>query len=237
LSADQRPASPARRDQRGQATVEFAVVAIIAILTLTGIIAGSFMYFQNEAVTNGARGGARWATVESNLYSSSSGTLTCEGGSPDSIVNQVKKATNVLPVNTAPLCAISNTELQQNPIDWSKANIVVDAYPNLSAPTCVTVTVTYKAQPLAIPVPGPITMQAHSSQPFITFSSSSTSTSASASQSCPAAHSPTTATSSGTTSSSTSVSTSTTSTTTSTTTTTTTKTSTTTSSTGGGGGD
>jgi hypothetical protein len=188
----------------GQTMVEFTVVAALAVLTLTGIIAGSFLYFQNESVTNGARAGSRYATLESSLYSSSSGTLTCEGGAPDSIVNQVRKAINIVPVNAAPLCAVSATQLQQYPVDNNKANIVVDALPSLSAPACVTVTVTYKAQPVAVPFTSPITLSAFSSMPFLLTSSSSTSSGTTTSSlACPTSHTPNWTTTSTTTTSTT----------------------------------
>ncbi|HZS15529.1 MAG TPA: TadE family protein [Candidatus Dormibacteraeota bacterium] len=215
-----------RRGHRGQTLVEFALVGTVAVFVLTGIIAGALLYFQNEAVGNGARSGSRYAAVESTLYSSSSGTVTCEGGSPDSIVDQVGKAMTTVPVNKAPLCAVSSTELQQTPVDPGKANIVVDALPSLAAPSCVTVTVTYRSQPIAVPMVGPITLEGFSSMPFLNTATSSSSTSSSASG-CPAPHTPLPASSSSTSTatSSTTASTSTTSTATTSTATTSTSTS------------
>lgn len=163
------------------------MVGTVTVLVLSGIIAGALLYFQNEAVSNAARSGARFAGVETTLYSSSSGTLTCEGGAPDSIVDQVGKGITIVPVNKAPLCAVSATELQQTPVDPDKANIVVDALPSLASPSCVTVSVYYRSQPIAVPMVGPILLGGVSSMPFL---SNGTSTSTSSSVSCPATHTP-----------------------------------------------
>lgn len=169
--------------------VEFAIILPVALLVILGIIVGSFLFFQSEAVTNGARGGARWATIESNLWAVS-GSTHCESGQPDWIANAVQKSANILPVNTAHLCAngASTTELVQTPTDPSKANIVVDATPSLAAPTCVTVSVTYKTTPLAIPFVSTITLRGYSSSPIPASSSSTTTTSTGIS--CPAPGSP-----------------------------------------------
>jgi Flp pilus assembly protein TadG len=170
---------------RGQSMVEFAFVFPIAILIILAILVGAWVFFQSEAVNNGARGGARMAGVEGNLYSSSTSTYTCEAGKPDTIVNAVKKSLNIVPLNMAPLCAYSTTELQQYPVDPTKANIVVDAWPSLIAPQCVTVTVTYKSKPMAVPLPSTLTLQGHSSIPVgaATVSGSSSTTT---SITCPA---------------------------------------------------
>jgi Flp pilus assembly protein TadG len=169
--------------------VEFAIVFPVALLVILGIIVGSFLFFQSEAVTNGARGGSRWATVESSLYVASGGNF-CESGNPDTIVNAVKKSANVVPVNTAQLCTVggSTTELVQTPNDPSKANIVVDATPSLAAPTCVTITVTYVASPLSVPFLKKVTLRGYSSSPIAASSSSTTTTTTSTSISCPAPH-------------------------------------------------
>ena len=45
--------------------VEFALIFPIALIVLFGAIAGSYLFFQSEAVNNGARGGSRWATIKS----------------------------------------------------------------------------------------------------------------------------------------------------------------------------
>jgi hypothetical protein len=170
--------------------VEFTIVFPVALLVILGTIAGSFLFFQSEAVTNGARGGARWATIETSLHVAS-GPNYCESGSPDTIVNAVKKSANILSINSAPLCTVggSTTELQQTPNDPNRANIVVDASPSLAAPTCVTVTVTYKANPLALPFMKQITLRGYSSSPVAASSSSTTTTTTTSSGlTCPAPH-------------------------------------------------
>lgn len=150
--------------------VEFALVLPLVLLFLLGVIAGSYLFFQNDAVGNGSRGGSRMATIESNLYSGVSPAPICEEGKPDTILNAVKNSANILPLNTGALCApvvsgvTSTTRLQQTSIDKTKAYIIVDAAPSLDKPACVTVTVIYNAPSL----PGPfrnITMVGHSGTP------------------------------------------------------------------------
>jgi Flp pilus assembly protein TadG len=170
--------------------VEFAIVFPVALIVIIGTIAGSFLFFQSEAVTNGARCGARWATIETSLYVAS-GPNFCESGNPDTIINAVKKSANILNVNTTALCTVggSTTELQQTN-DPTKANIVVDAIPSLASPTCITVTVTYKANPLSLPFRTQITLRGYSSAPVPSSSSSTTTTTTTTSTgiNCPAPH-------------------------------------------------
>ncbi|MEA2684490.1 MAG: hypothetical protein QOK05_2818 [Chloroflexota bacterium] len=155
---------PAASAADGQAAVEFTLVFPMVILLVVGMIAGSFMFFQSSGLTNGARAASRWATVESSL---NSGAGLCESGSPNTIVSEVTKAANIVQVNQGKLCAKngnSTTELVQPTYIPNKANIVVDAFPDLTNPECITVNITYTAPPLAPPFP-PILMQAHSSTP------------------------------------------------------------------------
>lgn len=53
----------ARRDQEGAAAVEFAIVAIVLIMLLTGIIQFGFTFFQYLEIVHAAREGARWASL------------------------------------------------------------------------------------------------------------------------------------------------------------------------------
>jgi hypothetical protein len=167
--------------------VEFALIFPIALTVLFGAIAGSYLFFQSEAVTNGARGGARWATIKSgSLYTlQSAGGPSCEAVSSDTIVDEVHKAANILALNTGRLCTpaivggYSTTQLRQ-PIDSSKAYIVVDAAPTLAIPQCITVTVVYAAPTLGKPFPQSITLAGHSGAPV----------GASASTTCPAGFTP-----------------------------------------------
>jgi Flp pilus assembly protein TadG len=164
--------------------VEFAIILPLVLLFLLGVIAGSFLFFQNDAVGNGARAGARMATIENNLYKGT-GPI-CEEGIPGSILNAVKAAANILPLNAGPLCAppagggYSTTRLQQTSIDKTKAYVIVDATPSLASPACVTVTVIYTPPKLPGPFAANITMVGHSGAPV----------GAGASASCPPAATP-----------------------------------------------
>jgi Flp pilus assembly protein TadG len=164
--------SPARKrrhgSDRGQTAVEFALIFPLVLAFVVGIISGSYLYFQNEAMNNASRAASRWATIEGSLNVTST---HCESGSPDSIVGQVQKTANIVPVNPNLLCAkvvspgvYSTTELVQVPYGASQANIVVDASPNLTNPECITVNITYTPPTLPGPFPT-IIMQAHSSAP------------------------------------------------------------------------
>lgn len=53
----------ARRDQEGAAAVEFAIVAIVLIMLLTGIVQFGFTFFQYLEIVHAAREGARWASL------------------------------------------------------------------------------------------------------------------------------------------------------------------------------
>jgi Flp pilus assembly protein TadG len=152
-----------RRRLSGQTAVEFALVLPLVLIFLSGVIAGSYLFFQNNAVGNGSRAGSRMATIESNLYKGTG--PYCEEGKPDTIVNAVKGAANILPLNSGALCATSPTRLVQNSIDMTKAYIIVDAAPNLGSPACVTVTVIYNAPSLPGPFATNITMVSHSGAP------------------------------------------------------------------------
>ena len=158
--------------------VEFALIFPIALIVLFGAIAGSYLFFQSEAVNNGARGGARWATIKSEssagyLYTTTGGGAPyCENNlSSTTIVTEVHKAANIVPLNLGRLCTpsvggglYSTTQLRQ-PIDNSKAYIVVDAAPTLALPSCITVSVVYVAPTLGKPFPPAITVEGHSGAP------------------------------------------------------------------------
>jgi Flp pilus assembly protein TadG len=167
--------------------VEFALIFPIALTVLFGAIAGSYLFFQSEAVTNGARGGVRWATINSSsLYTITTvGGPFCEAISTHTIVDEVHTAANILALNTGRLCTpalvvgYSTTQLRQ-PIDNNKAYIVVDAAPSLASPDCITVTVVYAAPTLGKPFPPSITLAGHSGAPV----------GANASTTCPAGFTP-----------------------------------------------
>jgi hypothetical protein len=172
-----------RRQRRGsvggQSLVEFAIVCPIAILIVLAILSGSWLFFQNEAVVDGSRGGARAASIEGpapgstapGLYTETplgSGTF-CESGYPTTIAYAVAHAAPQLSVNPSILCASvgSQTHMVAQTAAPGKASITVDATPSLSAPASVTVTVSFSAQGLAPPLNRSFTFTASSVQPML----------------------------------------------------------------------
>jgi len=166
------PRSRRRRATTGQSLVEFAIVCPIAIVAILGILSGSWLFFQNEAVTDGARGGARAAAIATSLYreTPSGSGVFCESGAPHTIAAGVSASAPQLPVDSALLCAPtgSTTHLQDTSgTPAGKAAITVDATPSLAAPTSVTVTVTYSAKGLAPPLTRTFTFTSASAQPVL----------------------------------------------------------------------
>ncbi len=51
------------RDEEGASAVEFALVAMILVLFLTGIVQFGYTFFQYLEIVHGAREGARWAAL------------------------------------------------------------------------------------------------------------------------------------------------------------------------------
>ncbi len=160
-----------RRAAAGQSLVEFAIVCPIALVVVFGILSGSWLFFQNEAVSDGARGGARAASIASSLYVADplvAGKF-CESGAPGTVAAAVGRAAPQLPVDPALLCTTSSTthlqDLAGTPA--GKASVTVDATPSLAAPTAVTVTVTYGAMGLAPPLTRTFTFTASSVQPVL----------------------------------------------------------------------
>src|ERR1700676_4898677 len=99
-----------RRDSRGQSMVEFALVFPIAIVLCLGIISGSYLFFQSSTLSDGARAGARMATLETSLQDTSpTGCVLCLSGSGEStaattIEAAVAKAAPQLVINSNRLC-------------------------------------------------------------------------------------------------------------------------------------
>jgi len=150
--------------------VEFAIVGPIALMILFGLISGSWLFFQHEAVSDGARAGARAASIETSLYQQSGGSGPyCESGAPGMIASAVAAAAPNMPVNRAALCAPagSTTHLQQQPSGSGLAAITVDASPSLAAPTSVQVTVTYSAKGMAPPFTHTFNFSSSSAQPVL----------------------------------------------------------------------
>ncbi|HEX3605419.1 MAG TPA: TadE/TadG family type IV pilus assembly protein [Candidatus Dormibacteraeota bacterium] len=158
-----------RRRGRGQSLVEFAIVCPIALVVVLGILSGSWLFFQNEAVADGARGGSRAAAIATSLYQQTGGTGPfCESGSPGTVAAAVQRAAPQLPVNQGTLCApTGNTTHLQQTAAAGKASVTVDATPSLAAPTAVTVTVAYSAQGLAPPLTRTFTFTFASTQPIL----------------------------------------------------------------------
>jgi Flp pilus assembly protein TadG len=161
-----------RGDATGQSLVEFAIVCPIALVMVLGILSGCWLFFQNEAVSDGARGGARSAAIASSLYAETpagSGRF-CESGAPGTVAAAVASAAPQMPVDPALLCAPagSTTHLQNlGGTPAGKASITVDATPSLAVPTAVTVTVSYGARGLAPPLTQTFTFTAASVQPIL----------------------------------------------------------------------
>lgn len=53
----------AKRSDEGASAVEFAIVAIVLILLLTGIVQFGYTFFQYLEIVHAAREGARWASL------------------------------------------------------------------------------------------------------------------------------------------------------------------------------
>ncbi len=162
MTARRRHAPPA---EAGQSLVEFAIAAPVTLLIIFGLIAGSLLFYNNVALTDGASAGARMATIESPLVQVG-GTGFCETGVPETIARAVAAGAPDLAVNRAPLCASSatSTRLTQPPAS-GEVDITVTASPDVSAPTSVTVMLTFTERSLAPPFTGSVTMRASSTDP------------------------------------------------------------------------
>ncbi|MGO9876126.1 MAG: TadE/TadG family type IV pilus assembly protein [Acidimicrobiia bacterium] len=134
-------------DESGQAMVEFALVVPIVLALLFGVITICFLGFQNSSLHNAASAGSREASIETSLLTPTGGEY-CESGQPEAIEQAVVHAAVGLPVNTAPLCATSQsaTQLTQTPNVANQVNITVTCVDNCATPTDVNVTVSYNAQ-------------------------------------------------------------------------------------------
>ena len=125
---------PARQHGRhGQAAVEFALAMPVFVLILFGLVTSSVLIFQHESVTNGAREGARAATLQFACLSSypvatpyghyicavAAPTCPASGGhlkeqappGVQEIVTAVRSVATGIPVSSNPLCQTSATGL------------------------------------------------------------------------------------------------------------------------------
>jgi Flp pilus assembly protein TadG len=158
-----------RRDETGATLVEFALIAPLVFLLIFGMIAGSFLAFQNASLHDGATAGARMASIETNLVVQESPTMYCESGSPTPIEKAVSGAAPLVTVNPAPLCASSSTatQLTQSPAVAGDVNITITCGGTCAAPTSTTVTLAFKAQGIVAPFGLTYNMTAVSQDPVL----------------------------------------------------------------------
>lgn len=134
---------------RGQALVEFALIAPVLLTILLAIIGSAWIFFQYEALSNAAQSAAREALIETSLLTATG----CASGVPMSIPAAAQRAAGVVPVDPQPLCqsATQPTELVQAPGPAGSAVITITAHPGLGAGqfTSVTATVGLTVQPIA----------------------------------------------------------------------------------------
>jgi len=155
-----------RRSETGATLVEFALVAPLVFLLIFGLIAGSYLAFQNASLHDGATAGSRMASIESNLVVQDAPNEYCESGTPTPIEKAVSGAAPLVAINPNALCATSSTatQLTQTPVAGD-ANITVTCGGNCGAPTSITVTLTYKAKGIAAPFGLTYNMTATSQDP------------------------------------------------------------------------
>lgn len=94
-----RRATPPHRGQRGAAAVEFALVVPILLAIVFGIINFGFLMTQKAALSNAARAGARYATV--NAYT---GNHTCQ-----QVVDKVRSESSTLGITNLTQVAVEVT--------------------------------------------------------------------------------------------------------------------------------
>jgi Flp pilus assembly protein TadG len=146
-----------RSRERGQSTVEFALVFPVFCALMFGLIAGGILFFQATAVSSAAQGGAREALVESALDS----TGSCESGLPTPIEVATQHAANIVPVDSNPLCQEGTTTTATSFCSYGEAATLVQtpkagdatielcAEGGLDTPKYFKVKVSYLVTPLA----------------------------------------------------------------------------------------
>jgi hypothetical protein len=163
--------------------VEFALVFPIAMVLCMGIIAGAYLFFQSSAVSDGARGGARMASIETSLQdASATGGGKCASGSGESLLpmpigSSVSLAAPQLRINPNQLCRNAAFvaspahpyELTQASAGGGFANIIVDVtYDTTKNPvalSAVTVTVSDTVSGLSFPLASTFPMTGQSTDP------------------------------------------------------------------------
>ncbi|HXQ63082.1 MAG TPA: TadE family protein [Acidimicrobiales bacterium] len=160
-----------RRDESGATLVEFALVAPVVFMLLFGIIAGCFLAYQNSSLHDGATAGARMASIETYLVPPPPSTGPyCESGVPTPIETAVAKATPLLTVNPAPLCAstANATQLTQ-PIVNGDVNITVNCggIGGCASPSSTQVVLTLSTKGLVAPIGLTYNLSASSEDPVL----------------------------------------------------------------------
>jgi Flp pilus assembly protein TadG len=157
--------SARRRDgSRGQAMVEFALVAPIFFLMLFAIIEGGRFIFYYEMLNNATREGARYAIVHGSNSSCPTGPMPGTDPNPcgaDNLGTRVVTAAR----NAAVGLVSSGTLTSSNPVWWDCASTPptpgTSSSGNNGRGQCVTVFVGYTYSTI-IPVIPPITISAES---------------------------------------------------------------------------
>jgi Flp pilus assembly protein TadG len=137
--------SPLARRPRGQALVEFALVAPIFFVLLIGLIEGGRYVFYTEILNHATREGARYQVVHGANSSAPTGPTSGDPGG-----QAVKDAV----VAAATALADSEADFDAIVLDWSPENN--------ERGTTITVTVEYTYAPV-VPLFGPISVSAESS--------------------------------------------------------------------------
>lgn len=169
--------------------LEFALVAPLIFTLIFGLITGTFMVFQDQAVHDAAIAGTRIAVSESPLLDTSNcefGTSLNGASTNYTIVKAVTHAATIVPVDQNQLCAtgsiyasgtaycngsgtpvISGSALVQV-AQSGRAQIVVTATPNLAYAQVITVLVCYSETPLTHIGIFPIPINGSSTLPVLT---------------------------------------------------------------------
>jgi hypothetical protein len=162
--------------------VEFALVFPIAIMLCLGIIAGSYLFFQSSTISDGARAGARMASIETSLQDTGAGGGgKCSSGSgestvPETIASAVARAAPQLTINPNQLCTDgSYTGTPVHPYQLTQAaagsvgnitvQVTMDTSKTPAALTAVTVTVTFSSNGIAWPLRVLYPLSGHSTSP------------------------------------------------------------------------
>ncbi len=140
--------------------IEFALVFPIFLMLVFGLFNGTWMYFQQESVVNGARSAAREAAILNPLFEAGTASgCSSKYGEPSSaqaspatpIETAAQQGSALVTINSSTLCATSGTatSMTSSATQSGTATLTVTASPTLDSANTVTVTVTYVAHPLA----------------------------------------------------------------------------------------